>query len=327
MSRAPRRRLLAAALAWAAFFVRPAAAAGFEPFDIAAAAGAPAIKGIIWTPCADAPAKIDLGPFTIPATRGCAIKGSALPLVVMSHGNRGTALGHFDTAIALAEAGFVAVSFNHPGNTFGDNDAENTIGVFESRVTDARRVIDFVTTQWRRRDVLDAAAIGAFGFSRGGYTVLALAGAVPDLAAAQARYCTGLEGWIVPICWKLRFGDSALRPTPDPRVRAIVAADPVNLFDAKGLARVKVPVQLWASEFGGDGVELRHVEETKAALSPAPEFHLATGAGHFAFLAPCPAALAKEAPGICADRPGFDRVALHAQLNAAVVDFFKRRLR
>lgn len=319
-------RLLRAALACTVVLAGPCGAAGFEPIEIPAAAGAPPIQAAIWTPCADPPGRIELGPFTLPATRNCAVQGRSLPLVVISHGNRGTRFGHFDTAIALADAGFVAVSFNHPGNSFGDNDAENTLGVFESRVTDTRRVIDFVTTQWSRRETLDDRAIGAFGFSRGGYTVLALAGAVPNLAAAKDRYCVGLVSWIAPICWKLRIGTPTVSPSADPRVKAVVAVDPLNLFDAAGVARVKIPVQLWASEFGGDGVALGHVEEIKAALAPPPEFHLAAGAGHFAFLAPCPPALAKDAPEICNDRPGFDRAALHGRMNAAVVDFFKRRL-
>ena len=281
---------------------------------------------MIWTPCERAVGQIELGPFSIPATRSCPVNGRALPLVVMSHGNRGTRFGHFDTAIALADAGFVAVSFNHPGNSFGNNHAEHSLSVFDSRVMDMRRVIDFVTTQWSQRGTIDNGAIGAFGFSRGGYTVLALAGAVPDLQAAKTRYCNSLVSWTLPLCWKVRFGNASIRPTPDPRVKAIVAIDPLNFFDVAGLTRVTIPVQLWASEFGGDGVEPIHVRDVRDGLPPQPEFHLAAGAGHFAFLAPCSPALARDAPEICNDRDGFDRTAFHRTLNDAVVEFFRRRL-
>ena len=41
---------------------------------------------------------------------GCAPR--SLPLVVMSHGTGGSFLGHFDTAMALADAGFVVVAMN-----------------------------------------------------------------------------------------------------------------------------------------------------------------------------------------------------------------------
>jgi predicted dienelactone hydrolase len=113
-------------------------AAGFEPIEIPATDNAPAIQAVIWTPCAQAPGRIDLGPFTLQGSRNCPVQGRALPLVVISHGNRGTRFGHHDTATALAEAGFVAVSFNHPGNSFGSNDAEQSPAVFESRVTGRR---------------------------------------------------------------------------------------------------------------------------------------------------------------------------------------------
>ena len=41
----------------------------------------------------------------------------------------------------------------------------------------------------------------------------------------------------------------------DPRVKAAVIADPLAVvFGPASFAAVKVPVQLWASERGGDGV-------------------------------------------------------------------------
>lgn len=109
-------------------------------------------------------------------------------------------------------------------------------------------------------------------------------------------------------------------------MRAIVAADPLNLFDAAGLKSVRIPVQLWASELGGDGVELAHIEAVRAALPQPPDYHLAKGAGHFAYIAPCPVELADEAAEICTDPEGFDRVAWHRSMNAAIVAFFRQHL-
>ncbi len=50
------------------------------------------------------------------------------------------------------------------------------------------------------------------------------------------------------------------------------------------------------------------------------------GAGHFVFLAPCSAALARAVPAICTDPPGIDRVAIHEKLNAEMAAFFRRTL-
>ncbi|MCP5939909.1 hypothetical protein NL351_28770, partial [Klebsiella pneumoniae] len=56
-------------------------------------------------------------------------------------------------------------------------------------------------------------------------------------------------------CAQIRAGD--IPPlTADPRIIAAVIADPAggNLFTPESLGRVTVPVQIWGSEYGGDGL-------------------------------------------------------------------------
>nr|WP_255703267.1 alpha/beta fold hydrolase [Lysobacter sp. GX 14042] len=281
---------------------------------------------MVWSPCASAPVSARSGPYDLQGNPGCPVEGDALPLVVISHGQGGTLMGHHDTATALADAGFVVVTFNHPGDSFGDDSAAQQVGIFESRPRDASRVVSFMLEGWRSRRQLDPEAIGVFGFSRGGYTALALAGATPSVAAAGERLCARWWSLVMPLCRGIRIGEPTLEPVADPRIRAAVVVDPLNLFDAAGLRTVRVPVQLWASEQGGDGVEFEHIEAIRTALPAAPEYHLARGAGHFAYLAPCTPRLAETAPGICEDPDGFDRLAWHRTLNAAVVAFFRRHL-
>jgi predicted dienelactone hydrolase len=64
----------------------------------------------------------------------------------------------------------------------------------------------------------------------------------------------------------------------------------------------------------------------RIALPIAPEAHVVAGAGHYDFLAPCSAELAKKVPAICVSAPGFDRAAFHAQFDHDVVAFFTRTL-
>ncbi len=47
--------------------------------------------------------------------------GSVLPLVVLSHGGGASYDAHYDTALALARAGFVAAAINHAGDTNEDH--------------------------------------------------------------------------------------------------------------------------------------------------------------------------------------------------------------
>ncbi|MEN1943221.1 alpha/beta hydrolase [Luteimonas sp. MJ293] len=303
-----------------------AAAAGYQRVEVPASGAEPAITAMVWSPCADAPVTAELGPYDVSGSPGCAIEGESLPLVVISHGHMGTLLGHHDTATALADAGFVVVSLNHPGDTFGDDSGAYRVAIFESRPRDVSRVLSFMLEEWPARGQLDAEAVGVFGFSRGGYTALALAGAKPDVTAAGQRLCGRWWSLIMPMCREIRFSAPELKPQADPRIRAAVVVDPLNLFDDAGLQSVRVPVQLWASELGGDGVEFEHIEAIRTALPQAPEYHVAKGAGHFAYLAPCAPRLAETAREICEDPEGFDRAAWHRSMNETVVAFLKRHL-
>ena len=176
---------------------------------------------------------------------------------------------------------------------------------------------------WAGRASIDANRVGVFGFSRGGYTGLVAAGAVPDFALRKGE-CEPASTF--PMCVEFRHGDVPPRPTRDARVKAAVIVDPFSVFDVAGLKNVTVPLQLWSSEFGGDGVTPESVAAVRRELPAAPDWHVATGAAHFAFLAPCPPALADELPELCRDKAGFDRVAFHARFNAEVVAFFKAQL-
>lgn len=302
-----------------------ALAAGISKVEVPASGGEPMLKAMVWTPCATPSLPIQIGPFNLQGVIDCRIEGHSLPLIVISHGKGASMLSHHDTASALADAGFVVVALNHPGDSFRDEASGLSLSIFESRVRDISRTVSFMTERWSEREFLDSKAIGVFGFSRGGYTALALAGAKPHLLSAAKRLCEGDEASKNILCHQFKDKTAALDPPSDPRIRAIVVADPLNLFDAQGLKSIHIPMQLWASEYGGDGVTLGHNEEIRQAL-PLSEFHVAQGAGHFAFLAPCPPALIEENREICIDLEGFDRVAWHAKMNHAIVDFFKQQL-
>ena len=62
----------------------------------------------------------------------------------------------------------------------------------------------------------------------------------------------------------------------------------------------------------------------RSLLPRTTEFREAKGASHLSFLAPCPDPGAM--PTICADKPGFDRIAFHSEMNAALIAFFRTKL-
>ncbi len=296
-------------------------AAGFQRIEIPANGSLQPLKGAVWYPCAESAGAVKMGPYVLSVVENCPVAGEKLPLVVISHGHGGSFLGHHDTAEALADAGFVAVAINHPGDTTRDMSRADDPAVFVERPADIKRTIDFMLGPWSGSAKIEPGRIGFFGFSRGGYTGLVAIGAELNLAKVLTL-CEGDS----PICNQVRKG-APPQLVHDPRIKAAVIADPLAIFfAAESFRDVKVPVQLWGSERGGDGVTPESVRDVATWLPAKPDFHVVPNSQHFDFLAPCSADLAKLAAKICVDGPGFDRTAFHKDFNAEVVAFFRKHL-
>jgi predicted dienelactone hydrolase len=277
-----RRFLVTLALLFTATLAQ---AAGFRFIEVPADGEGPALKGAMWSPCSEAPGTVDLGNITLPGVKDCAIGGEKLPLVVISHGRGGTFVGHHDIGETLADAGFVAAAINHPGDTVSDLSRSDDLSVFIERPTDIKRLVDFMISASPAASSIDSDRIGFFGFSRGGYTGLVLVGANPDWTRA-ADLC---EQSSSHICDQIRGKEYPTESlTHDPRIKAAVIVDPLALlFTADSLQAIKVPIQLWASELGGDGVTPHMVGAVDSGLPVKHEYHVVPNSGHFAFLAPC----------------------------------------
>ncbi|WP_312436752.1 alpha/beta hydrolase [Achromobacter sp.] len=299
-------------------------AAGFQRLNLPMDQNGPGLQGAVWTPCAEPAGEIKVGRVAIQGVQGCKLPEGRYPLIVMSHGSAGSYLSHHDSAAALADAGFVVAAINHVGDNALDKSRQGYLSIFSTRPREMRRLIDYMTGAWPDKASLDPEKIGFFGFSRGGYTGLVLAGAAPDLAAGLA-ICA--EQPSLPMCRDIAAGKVPQQPYPaDARIKAAVIADPLNVFPGDALKQVSLPIQLWASERGGEGVSPASVEAVRQSLGAAPDFQVAAGAGHYVFLAPCGAEQTQALPGICRDEAGIDRLAFHRELNAQVTAFFKARL-
>jgi predicted dienelactone hydrolase len=317
-------RILRLALAMVlCILTTPSFAAGFRFIEVPANAEGPALTGSLWYPCAEPTGSLRLGAFVLPVSKDCPLSGEKRPLVVVSHGRGGTFLGHHDTAEALADAGFIVAAINHPGDTALDKSRSTELSVYVSRPADIKRLIDFMIGASSAAPFIDPSRVGFFGFSRGGYTGLAVVGANADWANA-GKYCGTSQA---RGCQQIRNREFPAGPIPhDPRIKAAVVADPLAVFfTAEAVAPIKVPVQVWASERGGDGVFLGDVAPLDTNLSAPHEFHVVRNASHFAFFL-CPPALAQSDPDLCTDRSGFDRAAFHKEFNAAVVKFLQDNL-
>lgn len=304
------------------FMVLTAQAAGFQPIEIPGDGELPPLKGAVWYPCTRPASDTKVGPFVFSAATDCPVAGDKLPLIVISPGRAGTFLHHRDIAETLAQAGFVVAAINHPGDSALDKSRVDDISVFVERPADIKRTIDFMLGPWPDAAKIDAGRIGFFGFSRGGYTGLVAVGANPHFAN-RLRLCEGKND---PICDQVHKGVSP-ELAHDQRIKAVVIADPLGVyFTRQSFKGVNVPIQLWSSEHGGDGVTPESVAAIVDELPTKPDFHLVSGAQHFDFLAPCPDELVKSAPAICSDQTGFDRTAFHKELDAKALAFFRKHL-
>ncbi|MCL2429340.1 MAG: dienelactone hydrolase [Alphaproteobacteria bacterium] len=306
----------------------PAGAVGFETATVPDPGDQPLEVGI-WYPSKAPSSAQPLGLFTQTVAANAQLSGNGLPLILISHGSGGSFEGHYDTALALAQAGFVVASVTHTGNNYRDDSRFSHVA---DRPRHIIRVLDYMLGAWPAHGQIDRARIGVFGFSAGGFTALVLIGGVPDLSRERV-FCAAHEkdDWT---CGQLRARNIPLTPPTasvwlhDERIRAAVIAAPAlgTTFTPAGLANVTVPIQLWRA---ADDHILAHPYYAQAvydALPTKPDYRVVAHADHFDFLAPCSDRLAHYVPAICKSESGFDRAAFHRGFDAAIVAFFEKQL-
>ena len=218
-----------------------------------------------------------------------AVTGEAA-VVLLSHGTGGSAWQLTWAAEALARAGFLAVAVDHHGNNAVDGYLPEGFAFWWERALDLSFVLDVLATE------REHGPVGALGFSLGGYTVLALAGAridsgvygqllagsldlppppeFPDLAEAlEARLEAGTGEEVAAAGVSYR----------DARVGAAFAICPAlaGLVEVASLRAVEVPVAVrWA---GAD--EICPDASRYADLVPGADGRcVGSDVGHYAFL-------------------------------------------
>lgn len=302
------------------------------------------MPGYVFYPSAQRGQATWVGPYELRATRGATPIGGAKPLVVISHGHGGSALGHHDLAVYLASHGFVVAALEFPRDNYRDyRKYTGTPAVLDGRPIEVKATISMLLGDARWKALIDPHRIGEAGFSAGGYTALMNVGAVPRFDRF-IRYCKA-EPQDREICGtveKMRSsaaGDAALASLQrdvykwgqpaDPRIKAAFVMAPLGVpFDRQALAAIHVPVFLY---YGQDDPVLLPKYNV---LHVAPLIHSLVGikvianAGHYVFLGPCSERLARASltQPICKVPPGVDRAKVIAQVNADALAFFRGTL-
>lgn len=345
-ARAWRWLALTLLLAPALLLAQAVTGVGFHAITIPDPVNGGTTPGYVFYPTTQAGGVVQVGPYDVHATRDAPPLPGAKPMVVISHGNGGSDLGHNELATYLASHGFIVATLEHPKDNFHDTSGVGHPPVLVGRPIQVKSTITTLLNDAQWSKLIDADRIGVAGFSAGGYTSLLLVGAVPHFARfiyycnhypkdpvvchdrakieAEARSeGKSLQQWADDIQGSLnRWGDTA-----DPRVKSAFAMAPLSLiFEKDGIEKIDRPVFLYY----GDADHLLIPPENAARIRPwiknlvgAKVVH---NADHWVFIDPCTAVLKKENTMICSDPPGVDRVAVHQQLNADALAFFRKTL-
>ncbi len=187
-------------------------------------------------------------------------------------------------------------------------------------------LIDQVQERWGGR--VDTAAVGVLGQSLGGYTVLALAGAPLDwdhLRQACSALADPNQVVLDPaVVWQCKAPGQVVeqRSFRDPRVRAVVAVNPVTnpIFSGASMAQLAVPVMIVAGskDVFAPPISQQLIPYT-SVRQPDSLLVLQQNGTHLSFLngdAPLPAFLL-----------GPDRPLAHIELQGLARAFFDRNLR
>lgn len=294
----------------------------------------------VWYPSDTSPTPPESNnlPFTKTLAVNSDISVSTAPLIILSHGYGGWMGSHADTALALAEAGFVVAAPSHTGNTYTDMSSPVDQWLID-RPKHISILIDHLLNQWPHRAVLQNSSVGVFGFSAGGQTALSLIGAVPSLDVAKAHCEAQPKEFVCREGMIKQALSAAMQTLPasewgaDPRVKAAVIAAPGLgiAYDKKALSNVKTPVQIWS---GLEDNRVPHNSNAKPIakhLGALAQSHWVKGASHFSFMIQsCSQKLKQFEPEtwafLCVDKEGFNRWEFHRYMNTEIVRFFKKHL-
>ena len=322
-------RLLAMVAVMVVLAIASARAEGVGFRDIYVEVDGGTLVTALWYPTDAASGRMSVGPFTMNASRGAPMGGGRYGLVLLSHGTGGGRLNHRDTAIRLAEGGYVVAAPEHAGDSWRDDRHSGTAENWRRRPRQLSAVLDRLLGDAEFGPRIDDERIGAVGHSAGGYSVLALIGGRADMTVL-AHHCTQRRDEDPLFCGYGRADGHTANPIPDlsdRRVCAVVAVAPVGaLFGEGAFSGVEVPAQI--HRLGADRVlrEPWHAENIAALLGDYAHLVVHPEAHHFAFITPFPRTMADEVGAAGHDPAGFDRRAFLAEIDEQILHFLNDAL-
>lgn len=265
-----------------------------------------------------------------------------LPVVLLSHGTGGTAESLGWLARSLACRGYVVLGANHHGNTGLEPYLAEGFLCWWERATDLSVLLSSLGASGFFANRLDFDQVSAVGFSLGGYTVMALAGARTSLEEFDSwRSANGItEGGpkefpdaadSVPTlmetsdAFRLSWTEHGQDYT-DKRIRSVVAiapAPPVRSFVPQSVAELQLPVTILTGGADSEAPSEHCADWLVSQNDRFRRYDLGNQVGHYTFIDfPSDKSLTGKAD-IFSDHGSVDRKKVHEQAAEIVIQSLK----
>ena len=264
------------------------------------------------------------------------LQAGHFPLVLLSHGYRGSWRNLNWLATRLVQDGYIVAGVDHIGTTFYSHDKEAAQQWWQ-RPRDLTRTLDWLLASPTWQDAIDQHRISAIGHSLGGWTVMLLAGAQTDpvqLLAQYNRYPNPRIAAVIDEMDLTQKAPSDASNLQDSRIQKIVSLD---LGLARGLSTDSLKTLSTPALLLSAGIDIGDLDEKLETGFLAEHIPLLkrryktySEALHFSFMQLCKegaeAILEEESPGdgiVCRDGES-TRPALHDDMYHDISAFLQQ---
>ena len=266
------------------------------------------------------------------------------PLVILSHGN-GSGIEQLGwLAQAFVAKGFIVLGVNHHGNTFVEPYLPQGFTHYWERPQDIRFAIDWALAESPFKEFIDADKIAVAGYSLGGYSVLAAAGAITDRdyfinnfcqsAIADATCRPSLEFPSVREQYQQVINNPKVQASIvrqyksyfDPRIKAVVAIAPAGqIFAPDSISNIHLPTLIMVGDKDSVTPTQTNARYLADKISTA-EYREIALAEHYSMISPCTEAGAAVLPFLCQELHGRDRRDIHHEVSSLATEFLIKHL-
>lgn len=206
----------------------------------------------VWYPTQATPKNVSLGYFQMKVARNAEIAQGKHGLIIISHGDGGSDLGHRNFGLYLSKHGYIVVSIMHPNNNYKQNNHSRTTENWIYRPKHVKAVLNIIE-QSKFKPFINPDKVSMIGFSAGAYTATAIIGGKVDVSNIK-KHCTQNEKEDAEFCRpnKLNVEQRLIDifQQKDDRIKSAVILAPMGVlfYGQNMLDDIHVPVLLISAE-------------------------------------------------------------------------------